>query len=225
MENYFKKLDKIACDTEKKNNLTYVSWADAWKIVKEEHPDSTYTIYENQEGFPFWESKFGIDVKVWVTINGIEHIVRLPVMDWANKSMKDTEYEYMTKYWKKKCDAASAFDINKTIQRAMTKAIAMHGIGLYVYRWEDFPNEEDGEQERVQERTKQIPPQFQAKWLNYEDLIEIIDAGNVTGEQIKKIVVEDGYKMSKKAQEAIQYFLETGDVGKDLKSKFFKQPN
>ena len=67
--------------------------------------------------------------------------------------------------------------------------------------------------------------EFQKKWLNYEDLIAIIDAWNITWEAIKKIVVEDGYKMSKKAQEAIQYFLETGDVGKDLKSKFFKQPN
>ena len=67
--------------------------------------------------------------------------------------------------------------------------------------------------------------EFQKKWLNYEDLIAIIDAWNTTAEQIKEIIREDGYKMSKKAQEAIQYFLETGDMGKDLKSKFFTQPN
>lgn len=75
-----------------------------------------------------------------------------------------------------------------------------------------------------EKQTKEIT-EFQKQWLNYDDLIAIINAGNITWEAIKKIVVEDGYKMSKKAQEAIQYFLETGDVGKDLKSKFFTQPN
>jgi beta-xylosidase len=67
--NYFKELNKIECATEKKNNLTYVSWSDAWTKVKEQHPQATYTIYENADGFPFWESKFGIDCKVGVTIN------------------------------------------------------------------------------------------------------------------------------------------------------------
>lgn len=137
--NYFVELNKIACETDKKNNLTYVSWADAWAEVKKQYPDSNYTIYENAEWFPFWESKFWIDCKVWVTINWIEHIVRLPVMDWANKSMKAQSYEYKTKYWEKICEAATQFDINKTTQRAFAKAIAMHWIWLYVFRWEDLP--------------------------------------------------------------------------------------
>lgn len=143
--NYFQQLNKIECATEKKNWLTYISWSDAWTKVKEQHPDATYTIYENSEWFPFWESKFGIDCKVGVTINEIEHIVRLPVMDWANKPQKSESYKYTTKYWDKTCEAANAFDINKTIQRAFAKAIAMHGIWLYVYRGEDLPNEETNE--------------------------------------------------------------------------------
>lgn len=141
--NYFKELNKIECATEKKNNLTYVSWSDAWTKVKEQHPQATYTIYENADGFPFWESKFGIDCKVGVTINWLEHIVRLPVMDWANKPQKAESYTYKIKYGDKICEAADAFDINKTIQRAFAKAIAMHGIGLYVYRGEDLPEEID----------------------------------------------------------------------------------
>jgi len=141
MENYFKKLNTIKCIVEKKNNLNYVSWADSWAEVKKQFPESNYIIYENSEWFPFWESCFWIDVKVWVTINAIEHIVRLPVMDGANKSMKKEKYTYSTKYWEKEVQSASSFDINKAIQRAFTKAIAMHWIGLYIYRGEDLPEE------------------------------------------------------------------------------------
>lgn len=155
--NYFVVLNKIECATEKKNNLTYVSWSDAWTKVKEQHPEATYTIYENAEWFPFWESKFGIDCKVGVTINWLEHIVRLPVMDWANKPQKAEAYTYKTKYGDKTCEAADAFDINKTIQRAFAKAIAMHGIGLYVYRGEDLPEEIDWNNAPISHDVSQIP--------------------------------------------------------------------
>ncbi len=155
--NYFKELNKIECATEKKNNLTYVSWSDAWTKVKEQHPEATYTIYENADGFPFWESKFGIDCKVGVTINWLEHIVRLPVMDWANKPQKDTAYKYTTRYGEKTCEAADAFDINKTIQRAFAKAIAMHGIGLYVYRGEDLPEDIDWNNATIRDDVPQVP--------------------------------------------------------------------
>jgi hypothetical protein len=47
--NYFIELNKIQCVTEKKKDLTYISWADAWLEVKKKHSDSTYTIYENAE--------------------------------------------------------------------------------------------------------------------------------------------------------------------------------
>ena len=155
--NYFVALNKIECVTEKKNNLTYVSWSDAWTKVKEQHPDATYTIYENADWFPFWESKFGIDCKVGVTINWLEHIVRLPVMDWANKPQKAESYTYKTKYDEKTCEAANAFDINKTIQRAFAKAIAMHGIGLYVYRGEDLPEEIDWNNAPIRDDVPQVP--------------------------------------------------------------------
>jgi hypothetical protein len=63
-ENYFKKLNTIAGEVEKKQQLSYISWATAWEMTKKEFPDANFTIYENQEGFPFWESHFGIDCKV-----------------------------------------------------------------------------------------------------------------------------------------------------------------
>ena len=143
MDNYFTELNKLAWEVEKKNWMNYISWSDAWTLVKEQHADSTYTIYENSDWNPFWETKFGIDCKVWVTINWIEHVMRLPVMDWANKSMRFESYVYKTKYWDKTCEWATQFDINKTIMRAFTKAIAMHWIWMYVYRWEDFPEEQE----------------------------------------------------------------------------------
>jgi len=138
-ENYFLKLNSIECKTEKKKDLTYISWSDAWLEVKKIYPNASYTIYENQEWHPFWESKFWIDCKVWVTINWIEHIVRLPVMDWANKAMKFESYTYKTKFGDKTVEWATSFDINKTIMRAFAKAIAMHWLWLYVFRWEDLP--------------------------------------------------------------------------------------
>lgn len=153
-ENYFEKLNKINCETSEKNKLTYISWSDAWTEVKKIYPDSNYTIYENEQWFSFWESKFGIDCKVWVTINWIEHIVRLPVMDWANKAMKSESYKYNTKFWEKIVEAATQFDINKTIQRAFAKAIAMHGIWLYVFRWEDLPEDMEWENIETKDTTK-----------------------------------------------------------------------
>ena len=179
-ENYFTKLNSIKCEIDKKNNLAYVSWSDAWLEVKKEYPNSNYIIYENQDWFPYWESKFWIDVKVWVIINDIEHIVRLPVMDWANKAMKAEKYSYTTRYWDKEVQAATQFDINKAIQRAFTKAIAMHWIWLYVFRWEDLPDEAT-DKPRIEETKKDFTEkEFEVmkektNFTNYNDAKQVID--------------------------------------------------
>jgi len=167
-DNYFIELNKIEWEVSKKQNLSYISWANAWDMVKKEYPNSNYTTYENIDWFPFWESKFWIDVKVWVTVNDIEHIVRLPVMDWANKAMKAEKYSYTTKYWEKEVQAATQFDINKAIQRAFTKALAMHWIWLYVYRWEDLPEEEEVIKPEFTKETFEILK----KKTNYKDHFE-----------------------------------------------------
>lgn len=172
--NYFVELNKIECVTEKKKDLTYISWADAWLEVKKKYFDSTYTIYENADWFPFWESKFWIDVKVGVTINWIEHIIRLPVMDWANKAMKFETYTYSTKYGDKSVEPATSFDINKTIMRAFAKAIAMHWLGLYVFRWEDFPDT-DWEYEFKNAKTLEELRAIFAKSPKTVDLVKLKD--------------------------------------------------
>ena len=131
-ENYFSKLNSINCNdkTEKKNGLTYLAWAYAWGEVKKLFPDSTYTIYENENGWFYHTDGHTCWVKTGVTINGIEHIEYLPVMDFKNKSIP--------------VDQVTSFDVNKAIQRSLTKAVARHGLGLYIYAGEDLP--EDGDQ-------------------------------------------------------------------------------
>ena len=128
--NYFVELNNINVNahTEKKNNLTYLSWAWAWQEVKIKHPSATYTIYENNEGWNYFTDGRTAWVKTGVTINDIEHIEYLPVMDFRNKSIP--------------LENITSFDVNKTIQRSLTKAVARHGLGLYIYAGEDLPEED-----------------------------------------------------------------------------------
>lgn len=132
-ENYFTELNKvsIAGKVEEKNGLKYLSWAYAWEVVKQHHPDATYTIYENTLPNGYIVNYFTDGRTAWVktglTINGIEHIEELPVMDYKNRSMP--------------LDSITSFDVNKTIQRSLTKAAARHGVGLALYSGEDLPEE------------------------------------------------------------------------------------
>ena len=134
-DNYFSKLNSINCNdkTAKKNGLTYLAWAYAWGEVKKLFPDATYTIYENAQGWFYHTDGNTCWVKTGVTINGIEHIEYLPVMDFKNRSIP--------------VEQVTSFDVNKAIQRSLTKAVARHGLGLYIYAGEDLPDE--GEQQDV----------------------------------------------------------------------------
>lgn len=115
--------------TEKKNGLTYLSWAWAWAEVKKCFPTATYTIYENKDGLFYHTDGNTCWVKTGVTIDGIEHIEYLPVMDYRNNSIPLAK--------------VTSFDVNKAIQRSLTKACARHGLGLYIYAGEDLPESED----------------------------------------------------------------------------------
>ena len=132
-QSVFETLYKINVNewVEKKGNLSYLSWANAWAAVKKAYPDATYTVYEREtqtgpvnyftDGKTCW-------VKTGMTINGLEHIEMLPVMDFHNKSMPLVAVDSMA--------------VNKAIQRSLTKAAARHGLGLYIYSGEDLPEEE-----------------------------------------------------------------------------------
>lgn len=129
-KNYFIELNGIDVGDkiEKKNGLSYLSWAWAWGEVKKRHPDATYTVYENKDEWNYFTDGKTCWVKTGVTVNGIEHIEYLPVMDLRNKSIP--------------FESVTSFDVNKAIQRSLTKACARHGLGLYIYAGEDLPEKE-----------------------------------------------------------------------------------
>ena len=132
----FAVLNKINCNehTEKKNGLTYLSWAWAWQIIKQNFPDAYYTIYEDGNGIPYFSDGRTCWVKTGVTIQNLEHIEYLPIMDFRNQPIP--------------AERVTSTDMNKAIQRSLTKACARHGLGLYIYAGEDIP---DGEEQQPQE--------------------------------------------------------------------------
>ena len=144
MDNYFNDLYAVNVNghTEKKNGLTYLSWAWAWGEIKKRHPDATYTVYENADGWNYHTDGRTCWVKTGVTVNGIEHIEYLPVMDYKNKSIS--------------AENVTSFDVNKAIQRSLTKACARHGLGLYIYAGEDLPEEEAAEKQDASRNAKNI---------------------------------------------------------------------
>lgn len=116
--------------TEKKNGLTYLSWASAWGEVLKVDPEANYKV-KLFDGMPFCgNNKIGYMVFTELTINGITRECYLPVMDYRNKSI---------------LDGVTSFDINKTIQRCLAKNIAMFGLGLYIYKGEDLPEQAEEE--------------------------------------------------------------------------------
>ena len=144
-KNYFEMLNSINVSdkTEQKNGLTYLSWAWAWGEVKKLYPDANYKIYETETGCIYWTDGKTTWVKTGVTINNIEHIEYLPVMDYKNKSIL--------------IENITSFDVNKAIQRSLTKAVARHGLGLYIYAGEDFPEDNKKELEALKEKIKSYP--------------------------------------------------------------------
>lgn len=149
--NYFRQLNAIDVNDHTeikdtgKRKLTYLSWAWAWTEIKSLYPDSTYKVYENKDGWCYHTDGKTCWVKTGVTVNGIEHIEYLPVMNHRNESIP--------------AEKVTSFDVNKAIQRSLTKAVARHGLGLYIYAGEDLPD--DGIK-RLGEESNLIYKQFVA---------------------------------------------------------------
>lgn len=148
--------------TEKKKTggteLTYLSWPWAWAEVKKRFPDASYTVVKNANGIPYFDDpRTGIMVYTNVTIDGITHEMWLPVMDGANRAMRFEPYEIKTKYGANLVNAATMFDVNKTIMRCLVKNLAMFGLGLYIFAGEDLPEGED--EAKPEERPKDEVPE------------------------------------------------------------------
>lgn len=117
------KLD-VGKHTEKKGNLTYLSWAWAWAEAIKADPAATFEV-QMFDGKPFVDINKTAMVFVTVTIFGKPMTCQLPVMDYKNKAIL----------------APDAFAVNTAIMRCMTKALSLHGLGLYIYAGEDLPEE------------------------------------------------------------------------------------
>ena len=145
---YFEILNQINVNdkTETRNGLTYLSWAWAYGELKKRYPLSFYTVYENADGWMYHHDDKTAWVKTGVTVvdgdMSLEHIEYLPVMDFRNKSIS--------------VDSITSFDVNKAIQRSLTKAIARHGLGLYIYAGEDLPDGEEPVKESVVPMSKRL---------------------------------------------------------------------
>ena len=147
---------------EKKNGLTYLSWAWAWGEVKKHYPGATFTIYEREtstgpvnyftDGRTCW-------VKTGITIEGLEHIEQLPVMDFRNNSIPLAQI--------------TSTAVNKAIQRSLTKAAARHGLGLYIYAGEDLP-ESEAEAVKREEAKRPKPKTEPKKEIGGVDVIDKI---------------------------------------------------
>ena len=169
----FEVLNAIDCSEhiEKKNGLTYLSWAWAWQILKKHYPASTYTIYEDAMGRNFHTDGRTCWVKTGVCVEGIEHIEYLPVMDFRNASIL--------------LDKVTSFDVNKAIQRSLTKAVARHGLGLYIYAGEDLPDAADEEKRPAASRpVQQVQAAAQPKAISIDVLNKYI-IGQAEGKPCK----------------------------------------
>ena len=142
---------------EKKNDLSYLSWAYAWAEFKKIYPDATYEVKKDAEGrCYFGDEDIGYMVYTSVSAGGLTYEMWLPVMDGANKAMKLRPYTYKVAVWEwnaathkkekageqeKAVDAITMFDVNKTVMRCLVKNLAMFGLGLYIYAGEDLPTD------------------------------------------------------------------------------------
>ena len=173
-KNYFTELNSIDVNDkiEKKNGLSYLSWAYAWGELKKRYPDSNYTIYENAQGWNYHTDGRTAWVKTGVTVCGVEHVEELPVMDYRNNSIP--------------LDKITSFDVNKAIQRSLTKAVARHGLGLYIYAGEDLPEEKATAEVKAPSKTKAADPIAEVR-AKYQELINYCKENNHDIREIAKI--------------------------------------
>ena len=134
MDNYFARLNQINVSEhlEKKGEFNYLSWPFAVAQLRLADPSASWEV-RRFDGLPYLKTETGYFVEVAVTVQGVTLAQIHPVLDGKNRPLFEP----------------TAFDINTSIQRCLVKAIALHGLGLYVYAGEDLPNGEEASQPKV----------------------------------------------------------------------------
>ena len=190
ISNYFVELNKIEWEVSKKNWLNYISWSDAWEMVKKEYPDATYNRVRNTlDNSYLFKSGTWWMCEVEVTINWITHSMDLPVLDYSNKPVA---YEKI-----------DSFQINKVLMRAFAKAIAMHWVWLYVFKWEDLPNKETDKPRIETEKKAKFTDAIFAKFKENDNFKDYIEA---------KAVIDVKYELWPAMAKVVKLYYETKDT-------------
>lgn len=181
---------------EKKNNLTYLSWAWAWGVLMDNFPQSNYVVNE-----PKTESDGSMMVSVTLTIkDGDREATRcmwLPVMDNRNNAIK----------------SPTTTDINKATMRCLTKTISMFGLGFYIYAGEDLPEEE-------KKAIKINEQEFDKKFNELKSKLEQSASKGVTamGEFWKSLSTEDANILGKQEKQRCYAIAKAVDDGTTTKN-------
>jgi len=186
---------------EKKGGLDYLSWAVAWGILKQMYPKATRKIYEHEHtGLNFFSDGQTAYVKVGISVEGEEHIDMLPVMDYRNKSIS--------------IDKMTSFDVNKTIQRATAKAIAMHGLSISLW-WKNAEDLSEIKSTDTKEAPKKVSPKTPKKVVlqdipkeKMEEMLNYVAKNKHLG--FKQIVanIETRYNVNKEQEKIIKKEIE-----------------
>ena len=153
---------------ERKGNLDYLSWANAWAMLKAVYPNAQRKVYEHDHtGFNYFTDGKSAYVKVGIIVNELEHIDYLPVMDFRNNAIP--------------IEKVTAMDVNKTIQRSTAKAIAMHGLGLSLWTGEDIPEMTTASAPTKVEAEKSKLIDLKVGDENWDKVVKYIEANKETG--------------------------------------------
>ena len=126
--------------TEKKNGLTYLSWAWAWGVLKKHYPSAQFQKHITEQGLPYFKDDQGYTyVAVSVTVEDQTHTEVFPVLDFRNKAVQNPD----------------SFAVNSALQRCLATAISYHGLGYYIYAGEDLPQGDEPAQPAAKPATKQ----------------------------------------------------------------------
>ncbi len=177
--------------TESKNGLSYLSWSNAWMEFKKIYPTATYNIIKNpQTGLPYFEDpNIGIMVFTEVEADGMKYSMWLPVMDSSNRAMKSVPYTYQVwnkttkQYENRRVEAATSTDINRSLMRALTKNLAMFGLGLYIYNGEDMPESlEDNTTANTTQPQQKATRKRKSSGDRYDGIRQAINAARSTND-------------------------------------------
>ena len=191
-KSYFEKLVAINVKSkvEKKGNLDYLSWANAWAYLKLQHSDAQRNVYESPEtGLNWYTDGVTGYVKVGVVVNNIEHIDYLPIKDFRQKSIT--------------VDKITSMDVNTAIQRSTAKAIAMHGLGIAIFKGEDLVNIATPKANTPPEPKKEVIYTLKVGDENWDKVLNYISKKR--GDGLEKIVqtLSTKYKISASTKKEI----------------------